>query len=207
MSSEKVSMSLDAIIKQDKKGSNKQGGKKGGVARKGKIAKKGGNKQRNNAGQKTGNAATKRLVQQLVNKALAQKTGGGRKSGVQTRIVRTANKFRGINRRSQVIKKGPRNTETVVIKKIVQQRPQPRQQQIVREVIVQEPARQRFVTQPVRRFNNNRQKVVYVEKRGPLSANLSAAASKDVHDSSNVVKTPILSTSLLTTCNASKHLL
>jgi hypothetical protein len=54
-----------------------------------------------------------------------------------------------------------------VIKEIVQQRPQPRQQQIVREVIVQQPVRQRFVTQPVRRFNNNKPRIVYVEKQSP----------------------------------------
>jgi len=164
-------MSLDDIIKKGRKDNKQQGGKKGGIARKGKIIKKGlGNKKA--GGQKPATKATERLVQKLVKKALAQNTGPRKGANQQNRVVRKAIRqasgFRGVNRRSQVIKKGPRNTETVVIKEIVQKRPQPRPQQIVREVIVQQqPARQRFVTQPVRRFNNNKPRIVYVEKRGP----------------------------------------
>lgn len=75
---------------------------------------------------------------------------------------------RGVSQRSQVIKKSPR-TETVIVRRqIVKPRSQPRQQ-IIREVIVQEPVRQRIINRPVqRRFN--RPKVVYVQQqqsRGP----------------------------------------
>jgi len=177
-------MSLDDIIKNGRKaGPKKAGPTKGGItkkvgvnARKGKFAsKKLGNKQRNAGGQQaTGaTAATKRLVQKLVKKALAQNNNNAGRKNVgnqqQTRIVRqviqnTQKPFRGVSRRSQIIKKSPR-TETVIVRQIVKPRPQPRQQ-IIREVIVQEPRRQRIISQPVRRFNNNnRPQVVYVEER------------------------------------------
>jgi len=173
MASNKVEMSLDDIIKKDRKngGAKQQRGKKAGVnARKGKPGQTQiGKKKSNVGGQKPANtAATKRLVQQLVKKALAQNTGrngGAAKGRVVKKVIRGGGKqFRGVSQRSQVIKKGPR-TETVIVRKFVQPRPQPRQQ-IVREVIVQEPVRQRVISQPVRRFNN-RTKVVYVQKQGP----------------------------------------
>jgi len=173
--SSKVEMSLDDIIKKDRKSGQQNRGKQGvskkTIARKGKFGKKvGGNKQQRNAGgsKPVNNAATKRLVQKLVKKALAQ-SGAARPNngGNQGRVVRKANKpFRGVSRRSKLIQKAPK-TETVVVRRIVQHRPKPRPQ-IVREVIVQEPVRQQiYAPLPARRFNNNRPKIVYVEKHGP----------------------------------------
>lgn len=187
MASNKVEMSLDDIIKKDRKTGPKKGPKngpkKGGItkkvgvnARKGKFAKKNiGGKLANQ--KKIGDAvATKRLVQKLVKKALAQSNNnGGRKNAnqQQTRVVRqviqAVQKPRGINRRSQIISKSPR-TETVIVRRVVKPRPQPRQQ-IIREVIVQEP-RQRTIRQPIRRFNNNsRPQVVYVQERSNFGGN------------------------------------
>jgi len=182
-SNSKVEMSLDDIIRKDRKAAPKKGGpKKGGIvkkiggnARKGKLVKKAvGIKKRISVGgqQNVGNtAATKRLVQKLVKKALARKNNeGGRKNTnqQQTRVVRQVirnvqNPSRGVSRRSQVITKAPRS-ETIIVRRIVKPRPQPRQQ-IIREVFVQEP-RQRIISQPVRRFkNSNRPQVVYVQER------------------------------------------
>jgi hypothetical protein len=70
----------------------------------------------------------------------------------------------GLNQRSRIIKKAPR-TQTVVVERVIKPRPQPHQQ-IIREVIVQQPARQRFGgQQQFRRVNTNRPKVVYVEQQ------------------------------------------
>jgi hypothetical protein len=97
-SNSKVEMSLEDIIKKDRKAGPKKGGlKKGGItkktganARKGKLGKKtiGGKKRLSGIKQKLGNtAATERLVQKLVKKALAQSRNQNQQQ-TQTRVVR-----------------------------------------------------------------------------------------------------------------------
>lgn len=200
-------MSLDDIIKSSRKTDRKQRGKPatknsgaGKVVKKSKgntkIAKNGNGtprkagaggilkKKKNVAvGTATNNTATQRLVQKLVNKALAQKTTV--RGGVTRKINKMSKRapLRGVQQRSKVIKKklAPR-TETVVVTRRVVQQPARRviqqpvrrviqqvvapRRQVIREVVVQQPARSRYVV-PAPRFNNRpQQQVVYVEKRG-----------------------------------------
>ncbi|KAI6217478.1 EIF-2B GDP-GTP exchange factor subunit alpha [Aphelenchoides fujianensis] len=204
MSSNKMEMSLDDIIKTDRKdkrqksgngGPKKTGPKKAGVRKntpnkKSPTKKTGGVRKSGGGGQQAGpNAATKKLVQKLV-----QKQGGAnRKAGGQTRVIRKVIKT-GISKRSKVIKKTPR-TETVVVRRVIQQQPRPRPQQIVREVIVQEPVRRRVV-QPTRRpQNNNRTRVVYVQQNrgGVEAAAASSSGSAEISRSGAKTKTPSIS--------------
>jgi len=178
MSTTNVELSLDDIIKNSRKEkrlskNGKGGGRKGNVGKPGKkfqgkkgqaAPKKGQNAVKNGQLKALVNdPATKRLVQTLVNKELAkrEKASGGR---VIRKFVKTNgsgnNKrisIKGISQRSHVIKRSPR-TETVVVRRVVA-KPQPRQ--VVREVIVQEPVRQRVVRAPA---VNSR--IVYVQKQG-----------------------------------------